>query len=184
MLTSASSPSTLRLFFGLWPDSTVRERLGQHQALWPWAPPARPTPASKWHLTLLFMDGVDAQRLAVVRELGAEVSRGWVDFDLLLDRAAVWPRGGIAHLAPSRMPTALRDLHAALAAGAAQRGLPFDARAFAPHVTLGRRAAGLTAPSAFAPLHWPVRDVVLVQSVLGAGRYAVLQRWPRDRRDQ
>ncbi|MGC9185340.1 MAG: 2'-5' RNA ligase family protein [Thiomonas sp.] len=178
MLSSASRPSTLRLFFALWPDSAMRDRLCRHQALWSWEPPARPTPESKLHLTLLFMDGVPVDQLGVARELGEAVSREWTDFDLLLDRAAVWRQGGIAHLAPSRIPPCLRDVHATLAAQAARRGLPFDARPYAPHVTLGRRADRLTAPAAFSPLHWPVRDFVLVQSVLGTGRYAVLGRWP------
>lgn len=168
----------LRLFFALWPNDAVRAQLVRHQALWQWTPPARPTPAHKLHLTLLFMDGVPVQALDSACALGEALAPVWQNFDLLLDRAAVWSRGGIAHLAPSRMPAALRDLHAALAAGAGQRGLPFDARAYAPHVTLGRRAGGLTAPTAFAPLHWPARDVVLVQSVLGTGRYEVLGRWP------
>lgn len=184
MPLSSTCPSTLRLFFALWPDSALRERLGHHQSLWPWASPARPTPACKLHLTLLFMDGVPAYRLAAVRELGEEVSRGWADFDLLLDRAAVWRHGGIAHLAPSQIPPGLRDLHAALAERAALRGLPFDSRPYAPHVTLGRRAENLIPPAAFAPLHWPVRGFALVQSVLGAGRYDVLGRWPVERRGQ
>ena len=184
MLPSASSPATLRLFFALWPDSALRARLGRHQALWSWAPPARATPEDKLHLTLLFMDGVQADQLGAVREMGEAVSRSWGDFDLLLDRAAVWRHGGIAHLAPSQVPPGLRDLHAALAAQAAQRGLPFDARPYAPHVTLGRRAGLLSPPGPFPPLHWPVRGFALVHSVLGTGRYDVLGRWPRERRGQ
>ncbi|MDD4887378.1 MAG: RNA 2',3'-cyclic phosphodiesterase [Thiomonas sp.] len=184
MLPSASSPATLRLFFALWPDGAMRERLARHQALWPWAPPARATPENKLHLTLLFMDGVQADQLGAVRALGEEVSHGWTDFDLLLDRAAVWRHGGIAHLAPSQVPPGLRDLHTRLATLAALRGLPFDSRPYAPHVTLGRRAETLTPPATFTPLHWPVRGFALVHSVLGTGRYDVLGRWPRERRGQ
>lgn len=124
------------------------------------------------------MDGVQVDQLGAVREVGEVVSREWLDVDLLLDRAAVWRQGGIAHLAPSRIPPGLRDLRAKLAAQAARRGLPFDARPYAPHVTLGRRADKVIAPAAFSPLHWPVRDFVLVQSVLGMGRYELLGRWP------
>ncbi|OYV34588.1 MAG: 2'-5' RNA ligase [Thiomonas sp. 20-64-5] len=195
MSSALPGPPTLRLFFALWPDSAVRARLGRHQALWQWSPPARPTPVNKLHLTLLFMEGVDVQRLAAVRQLGEEVSRGWTDFDLLLDRAAVWRHGGIASLAPSQIPPGLRDLHTALSAQAAQRGLPFDSRPYAPHVTLGRRAEKLIPPDAFllhkdaqdriewpcpprGTIHWPVRRFVLVRSVLGTGRYDLLGSWP------
>lgn len=178
MLTSAYSPTTLRLFFALWPDSGLRETLVGHQTLWQWAECARPAPAPKLHLTLLFMAGMPADRVAELLEAGATVSRYWTDFDLTLDRAALWRHGGIAHLAPSQPPQELLSVHAALAAQVGQRGLPFDARAFAPHVTLGRRAQTSLAPAAFPPLHWRVRGFVLVQSVLGTGRYDVLGRWP------
>lgn len=171
-------PVPLRLFFALWPGSGQRARIHRHQALWKWDAPARPTPEPKLHLTLLFMEGVAAHRVAELLEVGAAVSRQWVDFDLTLDRAAVWRHGGIAHLAPSQPPPGLLALHAALAAQVAQRGLPFDARPYAPHVTLGRRTEKLTPPGAFAPLHWTVSGFVLAQSVLGTGRYDVLGRWP------
>ncbi|NNM65262.1 MAG: RNA 2',3'-cyclic phosphodiesterase, partial [Burkholderiales bacterium] len=32
-------------------------------------------------------------------------------------------------------------------------------------------------PQAFAPMNWPVAELSLVQSMLGSGRYAVLDRW-------
>jgi 2'-5' RNA ligase len=178
---AAQQADRLRLFFALWPDAALRAQLVQHQALWNFAPPARATPAAKLHLTVLFLDGVPAQRLDALRDLGAQVGKGWVDFDLVLDRAAVWQPGGIAHLAPHEVPAALRALHATLAGQAARMGLPLDARRYAPHVTLARRAAALAAPAGFAPLRWRVRDFVLVRSELGAGRYTLLGRWPHDR---
>lgn len=178
MAPTLPGPPALRLFFALWPDDGVRAQMRCHQNLWPWVPPARPTPASKLHLTVLFMDGADARRVGELLEVGQRASRNWADFDLLLDRAAVWRHGGIAHLAPSHIPPGLRHLHDALAAQVAQRGMAFDARPYAPHVTLGRRAENLIAPTAFTPLHWPVRGFALVHSVLGTGRYDVLGRWP------
>jgi 2'-5' RNA ligase len=169
---------TLRLFFALWPGAALRKRIAAHQALWTWSQPARPTPASKLHLTLLFMDGVDPVRISDLLRIGADAARKWADFDLALDHAAVWRRGGIAHLAPQRPPEALLALHRALAERVELRHVPFDARPYSPHVTLGRRAERLVAPTDFAPLHWRVRGFVLVQSELGTGRYAVLGRWP------
>lgn len=167
-----------RLFFALWPGPVLRARIEAHQALWNWASPARPTPAAKTHLTLLFMDKVDPARIPEVLQVGADVARRTAGFDLVLDRAAVWRRGGIAHLAPQHPPAALLELRGALAQGVARRGLPFDARAFSPHFTLGRRAEGLDPPAGFAPLRWRVRGFALVQSMLGSGRYVVLGHWP------
>lgn len=167
-----------RLFFALWPGQVLRERVTTHQALWNWAPPSRPTPAAKTHLTLLFMDGVDPARIPDLLQIGADVGRQFAGFELVLDRAGVWRHGGIAHLAPQHPPVPLLALHAALVDRVGRRGLPFDSRAYSPHLTLGRRAERLDPPAAFPPLRWPVRGFALVQSLLGSGRYVVLGRWP------
>ena len=177
-------PAALRLFFALWPGRTLRQRIAEHQMFWQLAPPARPAAAAKLHLTVLFMDRVPADQVTTLLEVGERVARNWADFALTLDRAAVWRHGGIAHLAPSQPPAELLSLRAALAEQVGQRGLPFDARAFAPHVTLARRAQASLPPITFPPLHWKVRGFALVHSVLGTGRYDVLGRWPVERRGQ
>lgn len=174
-------PAALRLFFALWPGQALRRHIAEHQTLWQWAPPVRPAAAAKLHLTVLFMEGVPADRVTTLLEVGERVARNWADFALTLDRAAVWRHGGIAHLTPSQPPAELLSLRAALAEQVGQRGLPFDARAFAPHVTLARRAQATQPPITFPPLHWTVRGFALVHSVLGTGRYDVIGRWPLNR---
>lgn len=178
---AAATPAALRLFFALWPSAALRHRLAQHQALWRWVPPARPLPAAKLHLTLLFMPAVAQPQVPALLQAAATVAQRGQAFELLLDRAAVWQHGGIAHLAPSSIPPALVALQAALAGEAARCGVVFDTRPYAPHVTLARRAERQTPPAAFAPLRWAARDVALVQSALGTGRYTVLARWPLGR---
>ncbi|MDE2465775.1 MAG: 2'-5' RNA ligase family protein, partial [Alphaproteobacteria bacterium] len=98
-------------------------------------------------------------------------------FTLHLDQAAVWPQGGIAHLTMGHLPRELLALRAALARAVEQVGIGCDQRAFRPHVTLARHAQTSHVPQAFAPMTWPVAELSLVQSMLGAGRYAVLDRW-------
>ena len=167
----------MRLFFALWPEPSVRARLVAHQRGWAWQPPARPTQADKLHLTLLFMDGVPADGLDDAIAAGEAAARDWSDFDLVLDCPGVWRRGGIAHLAPDRPPAALGRLHDRLAAAARERGLPFDGRAYAPHVTLARRAEAMPLPEHPEPVHWAARGFCLVRSELGTGRYRVLKAW-------
>ncbi len=174
-----SPSSTLRLFFALWPDATRRRDIVAQQSAWRWPPPARPTAPDKLHLTLLFMDGVPSDALPAVAACGDAVAAHWRDFALRLDAARVWPGSGIAHLAPTRPPTELLRLHDALAEQARRREVPFDARAFSPHVTLARRAEGAEPPPQVEPIDWPVRGFALVQSLLGQGRYKVLLRWPQ-----
>jgi len=88
-----------------------------------------------------------------------------------------WP-GGITGLAPDDVPPALQRLHADLGAALRGLGLPVETRAFRPHVTLARRAAGALAPGDGPALRWTVRSWVLVQSTLGpGGGYRVLRRF-------
>ena len=174
----ANTEAPQRLFFALWPTDALRAALARHAASWRFSPPARASAADKLHLTLLFMDGVDAAACPALDAIGARVAQASPAFDLCLDTVAVWPGGGIAHLAPSTVPTALDTLHAALAAAVAGAGIPHDRRRFRPHVTVARRARADQAPPAFEPLRWHADSLVLVRSVLGAGRYLVLGRWP------
>lgn len=174
-------PAPQRLFFALWPGRAMRECIARHQGLWQASAVARATPAPKLHLTVLFMEGVAAGRVSELMAVGDAISPGWTDFDLILDRACVWPRGGIAHLAPSQLPSELLRLRAQLLAQVDRRGLPFDGRAFAPHVTLARRAQASQPPTEFPPLHWRVQGFALVRSVVGTGRYEVLGQWPSGR---
>jgi 2'-5' RNA ligase len=167
----------LRLFFALWPQASLRALLAQHAQSWRFAPPAKPTLPDKLHLTLLFMDGVPNDRLQDLVHIGAAVAAAAKPFALRLDQAAVWPQGGIAHLAPSHAPRELTALHAALLQAVALAGVPCDKRSFRPHLTLARHATAGQAPQAFAPVAWQAGELSLVQSMLGSGRYAVLDRW-------
>ena len=162
----------MRLFFALWPDHRVRATLAARAAAL--AAPARPTPASKLHLTLLFMDHASPSALPLLQAVGEVVARQAVPFDLSLDRSGLWA-GGVSHLAPSASPPALLDLRDALADASRGVGVAFDARAFRPHVTLARRAT--TAPEPDPSIAWHADGLALVESLLGTGRYAVRGQW-------
>ena len=174
---SARNDAGLRLFFALWPQPSLRALLAQHMQTWRFTPPTRPTLPDKLHLTLLFMDGVPEARLQDLVGIGAKVASGAQAFTLHLDQAAVWPQGGIAHLAAGHLPRELLALRASLVRAVEQAGIGCDPRALQPHVTLARHAQASHAPQAFAPVTWPVAELSLVQSMLGSGRYAVLDRW-------
>ncbi len=173
----ARGDAGLRLFFALWPQPSLRAVLAQHMQAWRFTPPTKPTLPDKLHLTLLFMEGVPEARLQDLVGIGAKAASAAQAFTLHLDQAAVWPQGGIAHLTTGHLPRELLALHAALARAVEQVGIGCDQRALRPHVTLARHAQTSHAPQAFAPMTWPVAELSLVQSMLGAGRYAVLDRW-------
>lgn len=63
--------------------------------------------------------------------------------EVLLTHAEIWDNH-VAVLVPGRVPAALIDLHAALAATLAAAGLPVSERPYLPHVTLARNGRGAT----------------------------------------
>lgn len=173
---AASQADGLRLFFALLPKPALRMRLVQHMALWHFAPPARLVLPDKLHMTVLFMDQVPEARLRDVVALGRRVAAEHSRIKLELDVAAVWRQGGIAHLAPAHVPKELQSLHDGLLDGATVADLPHDHRALRPHITLARRAELMRPPEAFEPVAWAVDQLALVQSMLGTGRYSVLDK--------
>ena len=98
-------------------------------------------------------------------------------FDLVLERATVWPRG-IAVLQPGAAPLVLTNLQRGLGAALQREGVALEARPWQPHVTLARRAEGAAPPDDGRALRWRVRGYALVESRLGSnGGYRVLQRY-------
>jgi 2'-5' RNA ligase len=78
---------------------------------------------------------------------------------------AVWP-GGVGVLTLCATPP-LSALHRRLGAALTHLGIALDARPFAPHVTLARRATDAGAPVALPDLAWRTGAVALVESRRG-----------------
>lgn len=117
------------------------------------------------HLTLAFLGSVATARLADIDAMARGIE--FAPFRLVLDTQGAFPRAGAIWLGLSQTPTALSDLVARLRIGLTEIGLPGEARAFHPHVTLVRSRERLRqAPSMPTPppLVWPVDAFRLVQS--------------------
>jgi 2'-5' RNA ligase len=172
-----------RLFFALVPPPAVLADIGlvadelrQQQAR------GRPVRSEQWHLTLAFLgDFAEADAPERARRAGAEASASAHPFDVVLDRIASFPgarppwflTGDAAPILPlqSRLVAALQ------AAGLE----PKDAgRVFVPHVTLLRNAHGPLPPTPIAPITWPAREFVLIDSGSAERGYVTLQRWALD----
>lgn len=161
-----------RLFLGLWPTATVRERVAAHADDWQWPADARRTPPERLHLTLHFLGNVPAAMLPVLAQ-GLVVD--WPGCELLLDRAEVWP-GGIAVLEAGEVPPDLARLHAVLRDRLLALELPVETRRYRPHVTLARKGAGARPAALDEPLRWQAPPgYALVQSVGGGRGYRTLQ---------
>lgn len=173
---SGAAPARLRLFFALWPDEAARGKLAA------WARGAHAVAGGRamrpqnLHLTLAFLGNVAGER---VRGLAAMPAPAVRRFELTLDCAGYWPRNRIVWAGAAAPPPALEALAAGLRERLDGAGQPYDPKPFVPHVTLLREARRASLP-AFAPVAWPVTEVVLVQSVPGAD-YAILARSPLSR---
>ena len=166
-------PSTRRLFLALWPGAATRRALCAERDRWTWPEHARPTADEDLHLTLHFLGPVAADRLAaLLPALQVNARR----FSLQPGALAMWGEH-VAVLEPATVPPGLLRLHGRLAGVLRAQGLPVEARAFRPHVTLARtrQRIGPPTPNAVA-WRWPVASYVLAESVRGQP-YRVLARY-------
>jgi 2'-5' RNA ligase len=171
---SPAVPESARLFLALWPDPAVREALRAWRDAWTWPRGASPVADAKLHMTLHFLGNQPRARLDALLD-GFTVP--FTPFQLRLDVAELW-HNGIAVLSASNAPQPLFDLHANLAQVLPGLGLQPEARAYRPHVTMARRAAGAGIPPSGQVLDWQVDGYALVESRPGnGGGYTVLREY-------
>lgn len=150
----------MRCFIAAWPDDGTRERLSQLQAgLAAAAPHARPMQPRNFHLTLAFIGELEdsaAQalqpHLAKLRDSAPPWSMDTVDW---FRRARVAWIGGKASAALDDVTArsrALLDVH----------DMPYDRKAFVPHVTLFRDVREFNGVrTLLEPLPWRTARVAL-----------------------
>jgi RNA 2',3'-cyclic 3'-phosphodiesterase len=165
--------SVARLFVALWPDAAVRARLAALRDDWRWPPGARPVADANLHVTLHFIGSFPRERVAVLGERLAAVRRRAVT--LQAESSAVW-RGGIAVLM-LQGDAALATLHEDIGSALSDLGIALDARPYAAHVTLARKAAHAEPPPELPDLGWRATGFVLAESLRGPpSNYEVLAR--------
>jgi 2'-5' RNA ligase len=168
----------VRVFFALWPHLGVQAQLLEHGRELHRLTGGKLTRQESIHLTLVFLGDVGVERLEDVHAAGAGVA--FKPFTLSVDHAGCWNHNRVAWLAPRATPEALRALVAGLEAGLERAEFRFDARPYAPHITVIRKARCGRIDIAIAPIEWRVENFVLVRSQLDSegSRYTVIGRWP------
>ena len=178
-MSSPPDVARQRLFFALWPSAELCAPLAELARRYT-PPRARRVSSGNFHITLAFVGAVDAATRSCMEQAAATLCGA--SFDLCLDRIGAWTGPRILWLAPAAPPPALVSLAAQLQQALRPCGYQPEARPYLPHVTLARKLAGEPPSLALPPLHWPVRDFVLAES-LGTPTgpaYRVLARWPLD----
>lgn len=160
-----------RLFYALWPDTAVAEKL----QVWQGAISGRKTHLADFHLTLAFLGEQLATMLPdLVAVLPLLPRQG---LECVLDTYGHFERLNLVWAGMSAPPQGLFDLQHALRLLLLERGVSLPPeRVFRPHITLARKArlgVGLTV----SPVPWHARSVVLARSgggEAGGPRYQVL----------
>jgi 2'-5' RNA ligase len=152
-----------RLFFALWPGDDLRSALAPRiRALQP-SGVGRPQRPDQWHVTLEFLGSVPASRVAAAREAAGRVRAG--PCEVLFDAVEFWRRPEVLTLVARELPAPLGSLVDQLRGALAANGFEPESRPFRAHMTLARKVTHPVTLGAFEPLHWPVTDFALVESI-------------------
>ncbi len=166
-----------RLFFALWPDPALRNRINRLACELPEVGGRRHHPEDL-HLTLVFLGAVTAAQRACIERVGDRVALH--PFGLRLDRIEHWASPRILCLGASHRPAPLLSLVQQLQSGLDGCGFAAEERPYRPHVTLVRnvRSPPSTRPS--CAVEWAVGEFVLAGTAAGEmpPRYRVVRRWP------
>ncbi|MDE2431694.1 MAG: 2'-5' RNA ligase family protein [Burkholderiales bacterium] len=174
---------TDRLFFALMPDEAASAQalsLALHcseaQGM-----KLRANARERFHITLFHVGdyvGLPAQVLEQANQAAQQVQAS--PFEVRLDSLSSFKGGPrrVPLVLMSSFPQGLIDFHDRLQVQMHKAGLvePGPKRAFRPHLTLlyGQRPV---AEQAIEAICWKARAFVLVHSLIGQGRYIVLNRW-------
>ena len=167
------------LFFALWPDERVRERIAdaarnlkrEHE------PAGRWIKSHRYHLTLRFLGTHARVPDDLVADAFAAGDRVSVSaFEFALDLVGSFANPSIPWWVGCReMAPGLAALWDAISAGL--DGARAEAHRV-PHVTILRNADRRLPPTPIEPIGWAVEDFMLIDSALGPEpRYTVLRRW-------
>lgn len=167
----------MRLFVAAYPSA---EAVASLAAAAPELPPQwRPAAPAHWHLTLAFLGEVAEERLSELQPRLARAAGRSAPLRAAFTGAGAFPsvrRARVFWVGVSGDRAAVVRLAERVTAAARRSGVDVPAGRHRPHLTLARsRAAGgddasglVAALASYAGPLWPVEEVVLVRSVLGA----------------
>jgi RNA 2',3'-cyclic 3'-phosphodiesterase len=173
---SSLKPETQRLFFALWPEPELSQRLYGLAGKLLRGDGRRVAPENI-HLTLAFLGPVDAPFRRCAEKVASALSI--TAFTLTLEKTGCWSRSGILWAGPGQTPQPLLSLVQTLNDGLSGCGYQPERRAYAAHLTMARQVRRCPDRHPIEPLAWDVRRFCLVQSRVGAegAWYEILRAW-------
>jgi RNA 2',3'-cyclic 3'-phosphodiesterase len=164
-----------RLFFALWPRPEAARALAALAEDLVRVCGGKPVPIEKMHITLAFLGEVRAE----ARPAAVSVASGLRGkaFDSALDRVGSFRGAGVAWAGMSEPPARLVTLQRKLTGALREAAFELEDREFTPHVTVARRIARPIPRASIPPIAWTAREMTLVRSETGTGRYVIEGSW-------
>ena len=174
-------PGTLRLFFALWPNNEVREKLSiQRDLMQQEYGGSHAVVTQRLHMTLLFMAAFPEERLSALMTCGDNIRVA--PFDLPINARSHFKQNKVAYLGNEPQVPSLFRLQERLVKRVAKAfGIAPARNEFNPHVAVVRGCRYFPSPRPVnPPISWRVDRFVLVHSIIGMGQethYDVLKTW-------
>jgi len=168
----------IRLFFALWPDKALRERLHDAANGVPIEGAARRVPRNNLHLTLHFIGNAYFEEMICLQR---QARRVWADkFSFDIDCQGSFSKPRVAWLGCGRAPTALGELQGQLGRQLRLCDYQPESRRYHPHVTVARKIEPVTDSAQFEPIPWAVTEFALieVQQIENGVQYRVVETYP------
>jgi len=172
----------VRLFFALWPPARAARSLHAWAEKAARATRGRVTRAETVHLTLAFLGEVGEEKLPLA--VAAARGAGGRPHSLPIEQARWWKHNRIVWVGPNETPGPLASLEVELKRNLLEMGFQLEARPFAAHITLIRKAGEPRELPPLPAIDWPVAEFVLVRSALSreGSSYEVLERFALDQK--
>jgi 2'-5' RNA ligase len=196
----------MRLFFAFWPDDATRQAIAGRLPELLGDYPCKPQRPDQWHLTVEFLGEVPQERWPALHEAAAaavssavsglrepataSAVSGFREPDtrepdtvrkgtVRLDRLEHWLKPQVLCLVATQVPAGVTALAGSLKSALQERGFTPESRPFKAHLTLARKARQHLPSRPVQAIEWPVRELVLVQSITdpSGSRYEPLACW-------
>jgi len=161
-----------RIFFALWPEDEVREKLTRAFNSSGFSKQARQKfQPDNLHLTLHFLGNVSEQKYNCVINAAQELK--FNSFELVLNQFDGFQKAKIFYMGMTQVPQELLGLQTQLGEALSRCDFQPESRVFTPHVTLMRRIKSFAVENMTDEIRWRVTQFALVEShsVGGAVQY-------------
>lgn len=175
-----NSAKTIRLFFALWPDKSVRKQISAFADQVLLKRKGRRVPDYNLHMTLHFIGNTSLENKQCLEKKAASIKSR--PFRLEISKAGSFNKQGIVWLGCNRAPDTLLQLQQTLGKALAECDYVPEKRQYRPHITLFRKASLAEQQVTIKPVIWKPESFSLVQSipVENGVRYKQIARYPFD----